>query len=142
MASLNKRKAEEEVPLTEGSTKIARTANDMELNSQASMAALFRANKLVHDLNESQLRTILVQAYVSRPEIAHVVDLEHEKMEHLDNAPSESDPEPEPASIPEADRTIGNYNNLEDSDDEGSGLEHEASKKNRRVTEVRMRLFS
>ncbi|KAF7899445.1 hypothetical protein EAF00_003781 [Botryotinia globosa] len=139
MASLNKRKAEEEVPVKEESTEIARNANDMELNPQASMAALFRANKLVHDLNKSQLRTILVQAYVSHPEIAHVVDLEHEKMEHLNEAPSESDPEPDPVSISEVDRAVGDYNNQEDSDDEGSGWEHEASKKNRRVTELKQR---
>lgn len=139
MASRNKRKAGEEVPLTEGSTKIARTANEMESNPQTSMAALFRANKMVHDLNESQLRTILVQAYVSHPEIAHVVDLEHEKMEHLDKTPSESDPEPDPASVSGAGRTVGVYKERED--DEGSGSEDEASKRKRKVTEVRIRLF-
>lgn len=141
MASHNKRNAGEEVPLTEGSTKIARTANEMESNPQTSMAALFRANKMVHDLKESQLRTILVQAYVSHPEIAHVVDLEHEKMEHLDKTPSESDPESDPVSLSGAGRAVGVYKEREE-DDEGSGSEDEASKRKRKVTEVRIRLFS
>ncbi|KAM0148572.1 hypothetical protein ACHAQE_009770 [Botrytis cinerea] len=138
MASHNKRNAGEEVPLTEGSTKIARTAKEMESNPQTSMAALFRANKMVHDLKDSQLRTILVQAYVSHPEIAHVVDLEHEKMEHLDKTPSESDPESDPVSLSGAGRAVGVYKEREE-DDEGSGSEDEASKRKRKVTELKER---
>ncbi|QSZ35001.1 hypothetical protein DSL72_007863 [Monilinia vaccinii-corymbosi] len=141
MPPSNKRKAEG-APATERFTKVHRTVDQMEQsNSQpyASMGALFRANKLVHDLRESQLRTILVQAYISHPEIAHVVDLEHAKMEHLDKTPSESDMEPDAApdvaSDPESDHTGEDAPEKENATISES--DDETFNKNRKVTQLK-----
>lgn len=144
MAPGKKRRAEGS-PATERFTKVLRTGegisqSNQQLNTQSSMAALFRANKLVHDLKESQLRTILVQAYISHPEIAHIVDLEHTKMEHIDEAPSDSDHEPETASDiaseSESDDAGGGDDREEEVDESES--EDETAKKNKKVTQVRI----
>ncbi|EDO04546.1 predicted protein [Sclerotinia sclerotiorum 1980 UF-70] len=140
MSLSNKRKAG--APSIERSAKVPRTALGMEdSNSQISMAALFRANKLVHDLKESQLRTILVQAYVSHPEIAHVVDLEHAKInETLSEPDAEPDPAPDSASDSEPDHVAGDHAR-EGSDNDMSASEDEMTKRNRKITEVRRQLF-
>lgn len=140
MASSNKRKGGA-LALAERSNKVPRTGVGMEpSNPQSSMAALFRANKLVHDLKESQLRTILVQAYVSHPDIAHVVDLEHSKMEHLDEAPSESEAEPDIAHDVVSDSESDNVSG-EENGDEMSGSEDETVNRNRKVTQVKTQLI-
>ncbi|ESZ90790.1 hypothetical protein SBOR_8819 [Sclerotinia borealis F-4128] len=142
MVPPNKRKAEGS-PATQRFTKVPRTGLQMgQSNPQSSMAALFRANKLVHDLKDSQLRTILVQAYITHPDIAHVVDLEHAKMEHLDEAPSESDAEldaaPDAASSSESE-DITDERPRANGDDEISGSENENPNKDRKVTELKRR---
>ncbi|CAD6442920.1 cce0648c-b097-42e2-b6e1-e502cac62b8c [Sclerotinia trifoliorum] len=138
MSSSSKRKAG--APSTERSAKVSRTALDLEhLNSQISMAALFRANKLVHDLKESQLRTILVQAYVSHPEIAHVVDLEHAKINETPSGQdAEPDPAPDSASDSESDHVASDHAR-KGSDNDMSESEDEMSKRNRKVTELKQR---
>ncbi|KAB8297028.1 hypothetical protein EYC80_002426 [Monilinia laxa] len=139
MAPSIKRKSKE-VSVTERSTKVPKTVGQMEQsNPQNSMAALFRANKLVHDLKESQLRTILVQAYTSHPDIAHIVDLEHAKMEHIDEPLSESDAGPDIAPDLASDSVydhIASENTPERDEVQISESDDETVKKNRKVTEL------
>ncbi|KAM3065628.1 hypothetical protein ACMFMG_011336 [Clarireedia jacksonii] len=125
MSSSRKRKATDSSrgPIAKQSraTEMASETYDM------SPVALFKANKLVNDLKESQIRILLVQAYLAHSDIAQAVETEHAKMEHWDvaAAPSES-----------GSNVAGDLDDEEDEKDFSIMGIRTAADRNRKVTEL------